>query len=216
VDDIEVTDLCTERADIDSVTTGPVLVCTLADDGHHWHWDPLEDVTWRRGTPGECQASLSCQLPADCVNGPGPHPFIPPLPDADLPCCRQPWEARHLDPRPLTGGRDRQEKEDSMSFSYAAAGRKDDVIAQLALVRGDELATDMAAHITRHVKDAPEYTHTDENGTEKAYGYIVEVSGHSWAGSQPSLSASLKGAYFPVVPAGEPQATGADGSIAGD
>ena len=77
---------------------GKPLGCALTPDGHHWHYDRAEDITWQRGTPEECQASLSCQLPADCPNGPEPHPFIPPLPDVDLPCCRQPWEGR----QPLT------------------------------------------------------------------------------------------------------------------
>ena len=65
---------------------GKPLGCALTPDGHHWHYDRAEDITWQRGTPEECQASLSCQLPADCPNGPEPHPFIPPLPDVDLTC----------------------------------------------------------------------------------------------------------------------------------
>lgn len=104
-----------------------------------------------------------------------------------------------------------------MSFSFAAAGRKADVLAQLALVKGDALAVEVAELISRHVADATEHTYTDEHGTEKAFGYIVDASGHSWAGSQPSLNVTLKGAYFPMVP--DPQTVGegddAD-SISGD
>ena len=49
------------------------------------------------GQPGEAPATEAraalCQVPGDCSNGPGPHPFTPvkddPLP---RPCCRQPSE----------------------------------------------------------------------------------------------------------------------------
>ena len=95
-----------------------------------------------------------------------------------------------------------------MSFSFAAAGRKDDVLTQLDAVRGDALATETAGLLARHVQAAgTEHTYTDEHGIERAMGYIVEASGHSGHGSLPSLSLSMKVVYFPV--------TGAD-SIAGD
>ncbi len=42
--------------------------------------------------PDLIPAALMCALPDDCVNGPAPHPFVPPA-DADTLCCtRQPWE----------------------------------------------------------------------------------------------------------------------------
>lgn len=100
-----------------------------------------------------------------------------------------------------------------MSFSFAVAGRKADVAAQLALVKGDAIATEMAELITRHIGDATEHTYTDEHGTEMALGYIAEVSGHSRSGSVPALNVALRTAYFPMVPAPDSISGDAQGDV---
>jgi hypothetical protein len=90
-----------------------------------------------------------------------------------------------------------------MSFSFTAAGHKDQVLAQLATVKSDGIANEAAELITRHLAGSTEHTWTDQNGTGMAMGYIVEASGHSGHGSSPSLTLSLKPVYLPVLPAPE-------------
>jgi hypothetical protein len=102
-----------------------------------------------------------------------------------------------------------------MSFTFAAAGLKADVLAQLATVKGDALATETAELLARHIAGATDgaHTYTDQHGIERVVGYIVKASGHS-GGGPASLAVTLENSYFPVLPAPVPAET--PGIISGD
>lgn len=108
----------------------------------------------------------------------------------------------HL-PATRAGGK---QKEQHMSFSFQAAGHKDQVLAQLATVKSDGIGNEVAEMLSRHIAAGQEHTWTGENGTVHQMGYIVEASGHSGHGSAPTLNVSLKAVYLPVVPAAEAEA----------
>jgi hypothetical protein len=105
-------------------------------------------------------------------------------------------------------------KENSMSFSFAAAGDRKTVMAQLAEIESDnEVAAKLTALLIEQLSVSGDHSSYQRGGAEYVPGWIVEASGHSGHGSPLTLSVSVKFAYFPV-PQPQPETDNSDGEPA--
>ena len=98
-----------------------------------------------------------------------------------------------------------------MSFSFAAAGDRKTVMAQLAEIESDnEVATKLTELLIEQLSVSGDHNSYQRDGTEYVPGWIVEASGHSGHGSPLTLSVSVKFTYF-AAPKADSDSEPADG-----